>query len=492
LLFASDFCFAQNSNLNFTQTRCNSPGAYVQVAQSAAIQSDGKVVIVGGYFTVARFNLDGTLDSLFGINGIVDTIFGNVGTVRSVIIQNDGKIVMAGSLYSKLAVVRCNIDGSLDNSFGTDGKVSSSIGSYHTIDGYSAAIQQDGKIVVVGSAYDGTHRDFAIVRYNSNGTQDNNFGSGGVLATSMAADDDYAKSVAIQEDGKIIAAGLAQYPNSAAPEIALVRYNIDGTLDNSFSGDGMLTTSINSSSQATGVAIQTDGKIVIVGSENSNSSPTFTVVRYNSNGDFDTTFNGNGKVYTHIGVESNATSIVIQPDGKIVAAGLVGYTGLGHDFALVRYKINGMRDSTFGSNGIVITDFEYHPNYAFAVDYHDGKIIASGGTDNGIIYKAMVARYLSNLNTGVVDFSISKNNVLIYPNPIANSTTLEYTLKNSENITIQIVDIEGRLIKTFIQTDLQQSGEHQQKIEMPDGLSGGVYFIVISSPNGKVSVKILK
>jgi uncharacterized delta-60 repeat protein len=206
----------------------------------------------------------GALDGTFGNAGMVTTQTGTgdyYGAANSVMVQPDGKIVLAGLERSAgYAVVRYNPDGSLDPSFGSGGKVTTSGGF-----GYSAALQRDGKIIVAG--YGGTtQQSFSLARFNSNGSLDSSFGNGGKVTTPILSSA-IGLSVALQPDGKIVEAGLAADPQSGNPAeyIALARYNTNGSLDSAFGTGGKLTTAIGTNDVAASVAIQQDGKLVVGG-----------------------------------------------------------------------------------------------------------------------------------------------------------------------------------------------------------------------------------
>jgi uncharacterized delta-60 repeat protein len=210
-------------------------------------------------------------------------------------------------------------DGSLDLSFGNGGKVITPIGLGQDI-GYSVAIQADGKIVMAGSSYI-VNDDFALSRYNSNGSLDLSFGTSGIVTTSIGSAGDVAHSVAIQTDGKIVVAGYSYINNHR--DFALTRYNTNGSLDTSFDTDGKVTTPIGSSTdEGYAVAIQADGKIVVAGTTFNGSIFDFALIRYNSNGSLDLSFDIDGIVTTHIGSGTSfGYAVAMQADGKIVVAG---------------------------------------------------------------------------------------------------------------------------------------------------------------------------
>ena len=191
--------------------------------------------------------------------------------------------------------------------------------------GFSVAIQSDSKIVVAGPSHNGSYYDFALVRYNADGSLDTTFDVDGKAITHVGSSwyDDYAESVAIQSDGKIVVAGTARV---FMDDFAVVRFNSDGSLDTSFDPvehDGKVITDINDSSdKGYSVAIQSDGKIVVAGDSFNGSDDDFAVVRYNVDGSLDTGFDNDGKLVTPIGSSSEeAQSVAIQSDGMIVAAG---------------------------------------------------------------------------------------------------------------------------------------------------------------------------
>jgi|GEM_PF-1256750 len=339
-------------------------GSYDASGSGIVVQGDQKIVVAGtaavldGDFAVVRYNADGTLDSSFG-GGKVTTDFGSnvegfytytdeVG--RAVALQSDGKIVVVGETWdpyvdngAHFAVVRYNTAGTLDTSFGSTGKVKTSFSN--NLDGaYGVAIQSDQKIVVAGYAYNDVSQndDFAVARYNTNGSLDTTFGGTGkvmtaigTVTTAIGSGSDIAHSVAIQKDGKIVVSGFAQ--NDSNVDFAVVRYNTDGSLDTTFGGNGKVTTDFGGLGDVVfSMVLQGDGKILVAGQSRDSD---FAVVRYNTNGTLDTTFHGTGKVTTDLGGVDQANGITLQSDGKIVVTGISyepATTGI-HYLAMARY-----------------------------------------------------------------------------------------------------------------------------------------------------------
>lgn len=352
-------------------------------------------------FVVARFNTNGSVDNTFATNGNVKTDFGSSDDyANSLAIQSDGKILVEGYAYtytsadtrSAFVMARYNTNGSLDNTFDGDGKLKGVMKQGYTVYN-STVVQPDGKVVAAGYAWNGSNNDFALARYNTDGSLDSTFSSDGKLTTNFGADE-YGNSVVIQSDGKIVVAGYTISTNSY---FAVARYNTDGSLDNTFSSDGKLTTSFGSSDNfANAVAVQSDGKIIAAGYTRTadGSNTDIAVARYNANGSLDNTFSGDGKQTTDINFSDDfGNSIAIQNDGKIVVAGRT-WNGNDNDFAIVRYNTNGTPDNTFDNDGKQTTDFGFSDDYATSVAIQsDGKIVAGGYNGNYSTYKIAVARY---------------------------------------------------------------------------------------------------
>jgi len=345
-------------------------------------------------FALARYNADGSLDTSFGSGGKVTTDFAsNFDTALAVTVQSDGKILAAGERsdgsHFDFALARYNADGSLDSSFGSGGKVTDSIGP-----GSDAiqdiALQPDGKIVVAGfSTAAATSDDFALARYNANGTLDTSFGSGGHVVTVFNADYDDAFAVLLQPDGKIVAVGNAGNATGTQYFFALARYNADGSPDSSFGSGGKVTTAIGSKDdEAFAGALQPDGKIVAGGymRGSSGSQRLFALVRYNGNGSLDATFGSGGNVTASIGTYDYVDGLALQPDGKIVAAGIVSPSGVSgdSDFGVARYNADGSLDPTFGSGGFVTISFGSTSQVGQAMALQpNGKIVVVGDVNNG-------------------------------------------------------------------------------------------------------------
>ena len=258
----------------------------------------------------------GDLDTTFGSGGkIVTSVTSEEDRPTRVRIQPDGKIVtvgvVLGDLYDQCPVnsflVRHNADGTVDNSFGTNGSVVVTSNSSETIEIIFTdfVILPDGKLLVIASksidCYNTSSTDLLIYRYTANGTLDAAFGTNGVITTTVGGNLSNQRIV-LQPDGKFV---VASYAGSS--EVAVVRYNPNGTLDTTFGTSGITRTSVgNSSFPYVGeILVQTDGKLLVAGDARFGSTVDIFVLRYNPNGTLDNSFGANGIVQTDIDNQSN-------------------------------------------------------------------------------------------------------------------------------------------------------------------------------------------
>jgi uncharacterized delta-60 repeat protein len=348
----------------------------------------------------------GDLDSRFGNGGVAITDFAQTDDYAySVAVQLDGKIVVSGQsgIYPDLhsALLRYNKNGRLDSTFGTGGKV---VVTFDSSSDYldAVALQSDGKIVAAGSSR-GTA--FLLARFNADGTLDQTFGNNGSVTTAFGDQTAAARAIAVQADGKIIVVGVSGAGSySELNDFALARYNPDGSLDQSFGSAGKVKTHFpgvfNTGSSATSVALQPDGKLVVGGHYKNERKPhQFALARYNSDGTLDSALGQAGKVMTPMGLgDAFSFGIAIQGNGRIVLAGYSATTQ-DHDFSLVGYTANGSVDSTFGNSGFVTTDFSGGTDdiaYAMTIQ-SDGKLVVAGRTGDYPQFNFAVARYSSDV-----------------------------------------------------------------------------------------------
>jgi uncharacterized delta-60 repeat protein/uncharacterized repeat protein (TIGR01451 family) len=348
----------------------------------------------------------GDLDVSFDADGKVlhyinlgDDAASDLGKAYAVAVQPDGFILVAGVAGhdgNKMVLLRLTPVGALDGTFSGNG-----VALVPPLDppgqAFDLALQTDGKILVGGTTNPGTSGDFNLARFNPDGSFDAGFGLGGIVMTDFGGDD-WGKSIALQPDGKIVMVGFDSY----APHghhFAIVRYDSNGFLDTSFSADGKTTIDLGHEDFANAVAILPDGKILIGG----DSGHDFGIARLNSDGSLDTSFNGDGMTTIDFGGVDVAQSMAIQADGKIVLAGNSYDPAVPPPYryiALARLNSDGTADTTFDGDGKVLTDVSPNDDVANSVVLQsDGKILVGGSAAGDFV----VARYLP--TNGSLDFS---------------------------------------------------------------------------------------
>ena len=491
-------------------------------AHSVAVQADGRLVVAGWSsdtsahtaLAVARFNPDGTLDNTFGTGGTVRVNIAGGDSTKDMgfaaAIQPDGKIVVAGQsedttggeAYVSFALARFNQNGTLDNTFGTDGTVRAFINGGGLIDeAYSIAILPDGRILAGGLSYQTFSANGLLValgptmglaRFNSDGSPDKSFGVNGSIEIPEIGVPlfDNAYSMAVQSDRKIVCAG-GSIVDQTTDQIAfsVVRLDSNGTVDTSFGSLGVANAFIadgdSTEDMGYSVAIQPDGKIVVAGSSDGSSSPfadvAMAVARFDSNGAADNSFGTGGTVRITINggdsVYSSGYSVALQNDGKIVISGTSG------GFAVARLNANGSMDNTFGVNGTAVADsFSTDgdlTDFGWSVALQsDGKIVVAGSAQAGFGPTAFaVARFLPSNVAGITQTkSLPKSFALFqnYPNPFNPTTAISYQLSAASNVTLKVYDILGREVATLV-NGRETAGNYSVTFN-GSRLASGVYF----------------
>jgi uncharacterized delta-60 repeat protein len=393
-----DTAFGQDGKVvtNFT-TRGDS-------ANAVAIGAAGTIVAVGdakdgARFALARYRRDGSLDASFGDHGRVQTDVTDANDVaRGVAVQADGSIVVAGQVGTgpRFVVARYTPDGVLDPTFGGDGMVSTRFAKTGGDAAVAVTILPDGEILAAGIAHTNCSCErYALARYHSDGTLDRTFGSGGKASVHFKSGGE-PSAMAVGSDGSIVLVG-GNVPDVDRFQVA--RFTADGALDPTFAGDGKVTTNTGLGEEAaTGVAIQANGKIVVVGYTDlpheggETFGPSkFAVVRYEADGTLDASFGGTGKVKTAFSTGAMPRGVVVEASGEIVVVG-----GVGGRFGVVRYRTDGTLDARFGGDGKVTTNISSDVDDARAVAVQpDGRIVAAGaawGIEGGAF---ALVRYLA-------------------------------------------------------------------------------------------------
>jgi uncharacterized delta-60 repeat protein len=347
-----------------------------EFADGMVIQQNRRITVVGHDtetdpphyyrdFVLARYLNDGSLDPAFGGGKVRTDFAGGSDAAAAVVEQSDGKLVVAGSSTSgpqllQFALARYNDDASLDSTFDGDGMAVVSTGEVGVAN--AVALQPDGRIVAAGeggaAGAAGAGYDFALARLTPTGSLDTSFDGDGIVLTDLSGGEDAISSVGVQADGKIVAGGIAL----PSRDLLLGRYSPDGSLDASFDSDGKVRTTLPCCAIWPRLALQPDGKILVAAGSQ--------LLRYNSDGTLDSGFGIDGRVDRRW---NTFDAVTVQPDGKIVSAGQSG-TGL----AVSRYSKDGSDDFNFTSN-VVMADQGAQPLAGVGLQF-DRKIVVAGST----------------------------------------------------------------------------------------------------------------
>jgi uncharacterized delta-60 repeat protein len=398
-------------------------GAFAQ-ASAVAVQPDGKVVLAGACLQDLKFNfcalrylVDGTLDTSFAGGSVVTSVLPGAGAgsdlVNAVALQPDGKIVLAGGCYdgsvNSFCAVRYRADGTLDTDFAVNGKLvtqmSVALGAESVVQ--SVAVLPDGRVLLGGTCSGFPVSFFCVARYLENGTLDaaSGFGAGGkvliAMGTTSPATTARAAAMAVQPDGKILLAGhCGGATGGSSNDFCVLRLLSTGALDSSWAaasafGPGKVKTAIGAGDdQATSLALQPDGKVVLTGKCSNGTNFDFCALRYLSDGTVDASFGSSGVVISPIGVGIDvASASALQPDGKLLVAGSCK-AGVVTKFCMLRYSANGSLDTSFGNGGTLTTAITVGNDFANAMSLnYDGKIVLVGDCDTGSGAKFCAARY---------------------------------------------------------------------------------------------------
>lgn len=458
------------------------------------VQPDGKIIVAGYsgtpatyQATVLRYDTDGTLDDTFGNEGSLVIPIGPAKSyITDIALQDDNKIVLGARTYDNVsgnfALIRLNADGSLDNSFGTDGIVIASSGGNDISS--SVLIAEDGKILLAGDS----DQNFSVAKFNSDGSLDTSFGTNGWAITIFDESTSIIEQIALQNDGKIVLGGFAI--NSVGRyRMAAARINADGSLDTSFGTGGKVSFNVGVDQDfVTAIAIQSDDKILLGGHTYIRSNPRlaydFAVVRLDTEGNLDSTYGINGVATAQVVDEANyANDMIIQEDDKVILAGRTVEL-LDYDFAMVRFNTDGTLDTTFGNGGKVSTDVDGREDHGYAIALQpDSKIVmagysyTAGGDDSAIV----VARY-NNDDTAGVDGN-QNNEFSIYPNPAREQLTIKMT-DASSTYQLEIVDMLG---KKVYDSEIQNMGQVDVS-----ALAAGTYLLKLNSSSQTSTLRFIK
>lgn len=470
------------------------------------IQTNGNIITGGtsnsnatlGMVTT-RMKQNGLPDTTYNTDGIAQSFLYSANLeCKSIALQADGKIVQLGIQKTKtkndeIIIIRYHTDGSLDESFGTNGRVNTDVGNFDD-DGVCMAVQADNKLIVAGYSYNGQNYDFLLTRYLPNGNLDNSFSADGKIIIAFGTGNDEAHAIALQKDGKILVGGFTEGANHET-QFAVIRLTAQGNLDQTFNKTGKLSIDLSPDGNETikAIKVQGDGKIILAGDAFNGMNNDFALVRILPDGSLDNTFSGDGILIIDINNNYNETADVeLLMDGRIIAGGTCILNNT-YEFALSRITPDGQLDAGFGDRGIAILSVGPEDDILSSLALQaDEKLILGGSSYTNYRVDFTLARVLPKLNVGVLDQEDESNAVLLYPNPILSEITIEYELNKDEEINITLVDLSGKKVQQFIKNERKSQGYHKESLKLDLQIPDGFYLLNLSTTKRIATVKVYK
>lgn len=509
------------------------------------------------------------LDLNFGANGKAMTSFGSKPSILSTIaLQPDGKILACGSYFTytttpffvgnEVALSRYNSDGSPDLDFGVQGKIIIPIGSNNDNEHNVIKVLDDGKILILANntvrvSEFVTTTEYALIKYHANGTPDTGFGNNGIVSISYEGHLNWARSMAVQPDNKIVLVGHSeQISANDYGNFVAVRLNADGTKDSSFGNNGRIDYNVGAGSSdsedaSQSLVLQPDGKIVIGGGISTSLSGGAALMRLNTDGTPDLSFGNNGRAIMIFGSYVSVTSLSLLPDGNIIGSGVNFYNDNNNEKIIV-FKCNadGSPDTTFGSEGSVIIDGGNEDPVFFSLAsilQANGKILVSGwgnkddhfdafvtklntdGSidsnfgDNGFLWSGFGLDLISNdlllqpdgeLLVGGTAFNSENSEFVLWryensnlnissfnetqfsvaPNPFKDYITIKSTSKQQQLQSATLSDLSGRIVASM--TFDQTARNENVRMPVPESLPKGVYILTMTNSLSSATMKIVK
>gem|GEM_PF-5118854 len=476
-------------------------GTGPDLGYGVALQDDGKIIVTGldyesGDLYLVRYNNDGTIDASFGTGGVVNTDFGLMESTSVVRITNDGKILVGGcssnTINPNMLLVRYLENGSIDASFGIDGKVIIDMGSTESV--RDIEIAPDNKIIIIGEYEVPPDVAWLLVRLDADGNYDNTFNGTGyrkiLTAFPFAVFGILPSSLALQDDNKIIVSGERFYTR---------RFNSDGSDDLSFAEDGIFFDP-SGGIACWDIALDSYGNILLGGRSGEGFGNFGTIMKLDTNGDKDLSFGVLGKVAADIGPGINRNintyrRILIQDDDKILAVGDWQYDILKTDISLARYSSSGVIDESFGSSGIVKSSLG-SAGLDFCNDailQADGKILIVGQSFDGVNYNTLSARYNNNGSSlGNIELAANVNDIKIYPNPLNEFSVLEFTLSKPGKVTVSISGIGGKALGQLAENEYRSPGSYIVSLaDLCKSYASGIYILKIQCSDMAAAIKVV-
>jgi len=441
---------------------------------------------------VTRYLPDGTFDPTFGTNGHYNYSAYTESNAYKCLIRADGKILIAGGTTNYahywMLLIQLNADGTPDQTFGNSGVSIYTMGPQENYL-YSLALTTDGKILAAGYSQDASYNNIPVVlRYMATGDVDLSFGNNGVATVPVTEIDNAYSAISVQSDGKILAAGhISNGLNWFS--LLITRFNTDGSLDATYGSGGIVNLNLNNvDDEFFDMKLNENNEAFLSGFSVIQVDTNFNyhglLMKFDVSGQVVNSFGTNGSVITGDVPYTVGDALILQGDGKILMTGSTGdLQPANNDWALWRFNADGSADNTFGTNGLTTTDFFGGSDEALGIALYQDKIIVAGKIRNATDYLDFaVARYLNDYSVTVPEIQ-GLSNCTVFPNPVqpGGSVKLEYNLARSGNVSLGLVNCTGTTVYS-LPVGNQAEGKHSCKITVPQGIAAGVYCLKISGP----------
>jgi uncharacterized delta-60 repeat protein len=480
-------------------------GAVHDYGLTMLLQADGKIIGTGSSkdnngtpsFAMVRYNSDGSIDESFGLNGKVT--YPN-GGAESAMLQPDQKIILSGysraNSYSLSSdtheLLRFNTDGSLDSTFGVNGRVSTSFGEEFNHTRASVMVLPDGKILQCG-----TLRHFVskvtLGRYESNGLVDSTFGVNGSMVMELPDFGVLHPSVRLQGD-KILLSGRLSVNNSST-RFMLLRFNYNGDIDTTFGTNGIVTTEVQNVQHIGGqFEVLEDGKILLTGRVDPHPELDYWLLKYNENGTLDSAFGTNGMVSTDFGHDDISSTLVTLSDGKIIVAGWIWEPDNYNGFGIAKYNSDGTLDLGFGAGGkMEIQIGPKNDNCYSGIEQPDGKLLFFGHTDitqnaNDVNWDFALVRLSTagcGIRTNISDPEDEADSFTLFPNPATNSVNINYNWVKSGG------KARLRIINSVGQVVFSSQMKSEHMVLDVSEFKSGIYFVNVTVGTNKSNEKLI-
>ncbi len=482
-------------------------GSYESEITSVITQPDKKIIAAGVFhnhgtnqkYFIVRYNVDGSVNSTFGVEGMVVNPFEERPRINSLLLQPDGKILAMGTIYSdgaeysKSFLVRYNPNGTLDENFGSQGFI---INDASVINAFS--VQSDGGIIVATDRIPFTLNQCKLIRYKSDGSIDSNFGVDGTVDTAIDSQSVSVKAIVVLPDGKILVGGA--FGDNQNRNVAVLRYENDGAIDPTFGAEGAKIIDLEPVDEVTAMKVQTNGNIVLSLSSYHIDEGMYVfnhqLACLMAEGDYDLNFGNNGIAK----LLAPCAAMELQANGKIIVAGSYdsGIYANPVVIGLSRYQSNGLADPDFGNNGLVSTSTGNNTRGAatsVAIQL-DGKIVVGATFSEAYLSShphTLVLRYGSGETlTDGADMDFQKNSFIAYPNPVKEVLNLDFNLSQTETLSVNLYNTAGKEVINLLQNKTFKQGFGSQQLLLSENLPQGVYFLKITNGSKNKSLRIIK